>query len=128
MKNIILGLILVVLVMLNCLHCTKVNTQRDFVGNWIWESPSNPEGFRSGTIEVYNDSVIYTFDGMKERFHSSNVTFKKDSLIYTSLFMGEEAVTKVKLENKTMATETSFMSGTEAHAKWTKQSRPGTKK
>jgi hypothetical protein len=90
----------------------NAQVKREFIGKWTFETPSAPDGYTMGFIDIKKDSVIMEFTGNSTDYPSNWVKFRNDSLIYESDINGTTVRASLKIvDGKTISGEAVWSDG-----------------
>jgi|WetSurMetagenome_2_1015567.scaffolds.fasta_scaffold616001_1 hypothetical protein len=107
MKKIFL-LLLMALLAIGSVSAQKSKQKNDIAGKWLYEAPSAPEVYTSGTLEIVSAdnkyAVAFAAAGSENKLLAENVIVTNDSLKF-NLFMGDETiVVRIKIIDKSKMT------------------------
>jgi len=112
MKKIYIQAILLAAILIIGSFNANAQIKQQCLGKWTFETPSAPEGYTMGIIDLKKDSVIMEFTGNPSHYPSTWIKVRNDSLIYESDINGTLVRFSLKIiDNKTVSGEAVWSEG-----------------
>jgi hypothetical protein len=116
MKKLFLFTIIFVF-LLSALSAQTNNLKKDPVGNWLFEAPYAPEGYRNGVINLVKTenklSATMAFGSGENKFTGDKVKIENDTISFTVYIEGQEVAVKLAfIEESKMTGKAVYTEGT----------------
>jgi hypothetical protein len=112
MKRIFIQVILFTAILIFSSLNSNAQVKHEYLGKWNFETPSAPEGYTMGMIDLKKDTVIMEFSGNSTSYKSDWVKVRNDSIIYESDINGTSVRFSLKIvDTKTISGEAVWSDG-----------------
>lgn len=104
MKNSLLAFLFFLIISSPAVNSQTVSCEKDPAGNWKFEAPYAPEGYKSGSITIslveQKYSASMSFAGNEYKFQGEKFRIEKDSLFFSVYLENQYVAVSLKMEDR----------------------------